>query len=118
MSHFNFSEKIALTVENGIPTLWRSLESGETTRVFKNSKGKAILSPDFQWWEREKKDAPNCEYAEIWLGDFPYGSWAWTIRRCKKTGSVVIGEISTDINPRGDTQQDKFRESCKTYVPS
>lgn len=122
MQRFNFSESIALTVENGIPTLWTQCCSDShlfKTQLFKNSKGKAILVNHDQgsWWEREKQDAPHCEYAELWMGDFPYGSWAWTIRKCKVSGEVVVDSISTDINPRGMTQQDRFRQDCQTYVP-
>lgn len=118
MQRFNFSERIALTVENGIPTLWTQCSANShTQRLFKNSKGKSILAPEGSWWEREKQDAPYCEYAELWMGDFPYGSWAWTVRKCKVSGEVVINAISTDINPRGMTQQDKFRQDCLTYVP-
>jgi len=117
---FSFSEKVAVTLDNGVIEIWTPVEySGEKrTKLFSKSIGKCILSSDSGYtWKYYSMDAPYCEYYEYWMGEYPYSSWAWAIRKCKVTGEVIVESIETEINPRGETQQDRWRRECLSYVP-
>lgn len=111
------SEKTAFTHEDGAIVRWSPDESGET-QVFQAKSGeKLVLKSDAgAWWNRTKQEAENCFYAEAWFGDFPYGSWGYGFRVCKHTNAVHVEGFETEINPRGLTGQDRFRQDCKTYA--
>jgi len=119
--NFNYDEKIAVTEESGVPTVWsaRRWSVPAPSRVFQDGKGrKCILFSDGgRRWEESKTSAPYCDYAQFWYGDFPYGSWCYAIRKCKTTGLVEVAKISTDINPRGESSADAWKRRCATYVP-
>jgi len=114
---FDASEKVALTEENGNIIFWTT-EGGGKPRAFSSDRGKAVLSGDGGYrWKNEKKEADNCFYGQIWLGDFPYGSWCWAIRQCKLTGEIDVKTITTDINPRGLSASERWIQGCKAYAP-
>lgn len=119
MSYFDFNEKIAITTTGGSVCVWTPV-GREESQVFTDTNGKkAVLKSDNgSWWDSHKKEAENCFYAQMWLGDYPYGSWCYAIRMCKVTGKVSISEITTDINPRGLSSSERWIQDCKTYVPS
>lgn len=116
MYELSYSEKTAIVIENGVVQKYSPGTSN--LKVFSTQDGrKLILSGDKgKWWEQSKKSTEYCEYAELWLGEYPYSSWAWAIRICKVSGKVEVSTIETCINCRGKTEQDLFREECLTYV--
>ena len=108
------SEKEAFTFEDGKVVRWSANGRGKS-QVFqaKNGTKMVLRSDQGRWWESNKKSADYCEWAEIWYGEFPYGSWAIGFR---VSGSgVEATEFETEINPRGMTAADRWRESCRTY---
>ena len=115
---FDFNEKVALTVnEEGEISYWTDSGLG-VSKVFSNGENKAVLHQVDYWiFEGASSSATYCDYLLMWFGDYPYGSWAYTIKKCKITKEVTIGEVSTDINSRGMTSADKFVQRCKAYVP-
>lgn len=113
---FNYHESIAITVENNQVIRWGADGTGQK-KVFEGKHGKAILTSDEgYWWQRNAKQAPNCQYAQLWMGDYPYGSWCWAIR-IGNDGSVDIESIETEINGRGESPSDQWVRECKTWVP-
>lgn len=117
MKKFSFAERTAITVEDGKVELWSADGSGRA-KMFKNSKGSAILkSDDGYWWSQFKKDAEYCHFAQYWMGEFPYSSWCFALRVCKVTGEATVTGIETEINPSGATESDRWVQECKTYVP-
>ena len=117
---FDFSEKIAITIENGIPTIWEpahedSASGFKSGKVFTSEKGKLVLRSDRgKWWEQNAKHESNgVQWAQLWLGDFPYGSWCWAVR-LDPDGKVTISEIATDINPSGPSESERWIQECKT----
>lgn len=120
MIKINLDELVALTVEDGVITRWEASEySGSTNlRVFVKDGKKIVLTGDGgYWWKQEAKEAAYCEYAQLWMGEFPYGSWAWSVRRCKVTGDVKVESIETSINCRGLSDSDAWEKECRAYVP-
>jgi len=115
---FDFNEKVALTVnEEGEISYWNANGSG-ISKIFSNGKYRATLHKVDSWiFKGVASSATYCDYLLMWFGEFPYGSWAYTIKKCKITKEVTIGEVSTDINPQGMTYSDRFVQRCKAYVP-
>jgi hypothetical protein len=118
MKKFSFNQRTAITTsEEGKVEVWTADGTGRT-RLFKNSKGAAILkSDDGRWWDRNKKEADYCNFAQYWMGEYPYSSWCFALRLCKITGEAVVTAIETEINSRGATESDLWKQHCKTYVP-
>lgn len=117
MQKFYFEEKIAVTTNNGLVEFWYEAKD-KPGKIFVDEHGrKAILASDNgRRWESAKQTAPFCEYMTVWLGDFPYSSFCWAIRRDLLTGHIRISEISTDINPSGLNATEKWKNSYRTYV--
>jgi len=115
---FDFNEKVALTVdEKGEISYWDASGSG-VSKVFSNGEKKAVLHKVDSWiFEGVASSATYCDYLLMWFGDYPYSSWAYTVRKCHVTNEVAIGEVSTDVNPQGMSYSDKFIQRCKAYVP-
>jgi hypothetical protein len=117
MQQFSFSERTAITHESGKILVWTPPES-VGGKVFRSSEGSVILQSDGgSWWNFNKNEAQYCFYAEYWMGEYPYGSWAWAIRLCKVSGEVSVSILDTEINSRGLTEQDIWRGECRFYVP-
>jgi len=117
---FNHSEKIAITVsDDGQIEVWTASDR-TGGRVFKSLAGqKAILSSDGgDRWNSRAEKAAFCQYHQIWLGEYPYGSWCYAIRQCLTTGEVVIHSIETEINPHGLTDSEVWLKECQSYVPT
>lgn len=116
---FDAGEKIALTVDElGNISLWNTRKTDNEYKVFANKHGnKAILYRSNWNFEDTAKKAPYCSYQQLWYGEFPYGTWSWSIRKCSVTQEVKIAMICTDINPRGLSNSDYWIEKCKSYVP-
>ena len=114
---YNHQERFAVTAdENGVE-FWRPATAGDVkTRVFENSKGKSVLASDNGYGWRSAKKAANCEYFQVWFGEYPYGSYCWAIRR-SRTGEVSIETIMTEVNPRGLTESERWRQECESYAP-
>lgn len=118
MIYFDAAEKVALTTENNQIIVWTEKGDG-TPRIFTSEKGyKVLLKGDNgAWWEQKKIECKNCYYAQLWLGDFPFGSWCWAIKKCKTTKRVWVREIETDINPRGLSTSQQWIQCCEEYEP-
>lgn len=117
---FNREEKFAITEDEGVISMWGPPGYEETTAKVFHKEGKPslfLVSDEGYTWNHEAKKAPYCEYFEVWFGEFPYGSWAYGIRKCLVTGEVKISTFETEINPRGQTGQDEWRDDCMTYAP-
>jgi hypothetical protein len=117
MKSFSFAQRTAITSEHGKVELW-SADGAGRAKLFKNSKGAAILkSDDGRWWDQSKKEAKYCHFAQYWMGEYPYSSWCFALRVCKITGEALVTAIGTEINPSGATDSDLWNQECKTYVP-
>lgn len=102
--------------DKNIVECWHAPEykSEINLRVFedKNGKKRILASDDGYRWNREKKEAHNCEYATIWFGAFPYGSWCIAIR-VSNNKDVSTSFFDTEINYRGVLPVDRWVEECK-----
>ena len=117
---FNSKEKFAITEDEGVISMWGPVEyANGLVKVFhKDGQKTLVLASDKGYhWKDSAKKAPYCEYHEVWFGEFPYGSWAYGIRKCLVTGEVKVSTFETEINPRGQTGQDEWRDDCRTYAP-
>jgi hypothetical protein len=120
--YFSLSEKFAITLEDGTLKMWVADDctSGKK-KVFQKKDKKIVLRYNqFSFdpkWNSSIKDAEYCTHGEFWFGEFPYSSWAIGFRQCKITGEVELMTFDTEINPRGMTGQDRFRQDCQTYCP-
>ena len=139
----NFKDSIVFTVSTGgvverwAPAVDRIQESGMkkmftlTKEIYVSSKScyeittkKVVLVSDRgTWfngddrWTEGAKVAEHCRYKAEWYGEFPYGSWAIAIRQCSETNKVSWSEFSTDINPRGLSDAERWEERCQEYKP-
>ena len=108
---FDESELIALTVENKEVCIWKpqfSINSQDKTRVFQGQRGKYLLVSDQGfWWKNQKILANGTKAGQFWLGDFPYGSYAWSVAQFP-TGKISVTIICTDIDPSGLSSSDKW----------
>ena len=116
INEFCYSERVALTVEqNAVPTVWTA-EGDGSPRVFGEGDKKAILRSEDGWWNRAKTTEPNgVEWAQYWMGEFPYGSWCWAIRRYPD-GRVTVRDIETEINPRGLSESEEWIRDTRCQV--
>jgi hypothetical protein len=117
MKSFSYAQRTAITSEDGKVELWNAYGAGRA-KVFRHSKGAVILKSDNgRWWVQSKKEAEYCQFAQYWVGEYPYSSWCFALRVCKITGEAVVTEIGTEINPRGGTESDLWEQECKAYAP-
>lgn len=117
MKSFSYKHRTAITSGNGKVELWNAYGTGRA-KVFRHSKGTVILkTDDGRWWEQSKKDGKYCQFAQYWVGDYPYSSWCFALRVCKITGKAVVTAIGTEINSSGSTDSDLWVQDCKDYVP-
>jgi hypothetical protein len=117
----NETELVVITQDErtGVILLWTPAQAGvQMQKVFEFKSGKKVfLTAVPGWWQRSKKDAKYCEYYQLWLGEYPYSSWAISIRKCKVTQEVDIRIIDTEINGRGVNPSDGWEAECQAYVP-
>ena len=132
----NFKDSVVFTVdEAGLVECWSPIDTrGEAgdkkafnlsrenyvyaTNSYEQETKRIVLVSDGGVWFRDKaKTAPHCRYAAAWFGDYPYGSWAIGLRQCLTTGKMSWSEFSTDINPRGLSDAERWEERCQEYKP-
>lgn len=110
------SEKEAFTFEDGKIIRWSAEETGKT-QVFqaKNGEKMVLRSDNGSWWQNNKHVEVYCEWAQVWYGEYPWGSWGIGFR--VSGNEVYTDEFETEINPRGMTESERFVQNCKTYCP-
>lgn len=111
------SEKEAFTLEGGKVIRWSASGEGKS-QVFQASNGTRMIlrSDNGEWWNRSKNAEANCQWAQVWYGEYPYGSWGIGFR-VSNEGAVYTEEFETEINPRGQTSAELFVRDCRTYCP-
>jgi photosystem II stability/assembly factor-like uncharacterized protein len=119
---FSEKEKTAITVSpDGLIEVWVPAEykgEGKLSKIFTAKSGnKYVLVRDNGLWFKDAKEAAFCKYKQLWLGEYPYSSWAFCVRQDKSTGHATVEVVETEINGKSTTPSDRWEQDCMAYLP-
>jgi hypothetical protein len=68
-------------------------------------------------YNRKKIEAGYCYFYYFWGNDLMF-STGFAVRECKLTGNVSSWTFGVEINPKGPTAFDEWKQSCWDYIPT
>ena len=64
-----------------------------------------------------RQEAAFCYFYYFWTGNDIMFSTGFAIRECKVTGKISSWSFATEINPKGPTAFEEWRQDCWDYIP-